>query len=127
MLVHNNPTLLLLLLIPNLPAAYHMVGTILVIIFLTAAHVQSQISTVHPIYHKLCMEKPYGDQGWELCPKFHTKCTYMVLWLLTLGAHLLGWQGAHCYVGQTIALEDSCQTMFELPWATQRWKTHQLC
>lgn len=34
MLMHNNPTLLLFLLIPNLPAAYHMVGTILVIIFL---------------------------------------------------------------------------------------------
>ena len=72
-----------------------MVGAILIII-LNAAHVQSWVSTAHPIYYKLSMEKPYGDQGWELCPKFHTKCTYTVLWLLTLGAHLLGWQGAHC-------------------------------
>lgn len=41
MLMYNNPTLLLLLLIPNLPAAYHMVGGILIIIFLNAVHVQS--------------------------------------------------------------------------------------
>lgn len=37
----ENRTLLLLLLIPDLPAAYHMVGTIFVIIFLNAVHVQS--------------------------------------------------------------------------------------
>lgn len=31
--MYNNPTLLLLLLIPNLAPAYHMVGAILIIIF----------------------------------------------------------------------------------------------
>jgi len=47
-----------------------MVGAILVIIFLNAVHIQSQASTVHPIYQKLSMEKPYGDQGWNYAPSF---------------------------------------------------------
>lgn len=41
MLVYNNPTLLLLLLIPNLVPAYHKVRAIVESILLNAVHVRS--------------------------------------------------------------------------------------